>query len=760
MNSGSAAGRKPRRMALFGRAVRAAVLLVLAFILASGPGAPAAAAKPATRSKTTSKKTTPRKRTATAKPATKPAEPAGPTVAVLPPESRIDSVADTLHGVVVPDPYRWLEADDDPAVRQWVDAQNLYTGAVLAEYPGREAIRTRLGQLLRIGSVTAPEVRGGRLFFEKRTGDQNQPVLYVRDSLHAEPHVLVDPNTLSADGTTALDWWYPSWDGGLLAYGTSDSGNEWSTLRVRNVITGRDLPDVIPRARAASVAWDPGAAGFYYTRYPAGGTVPQGEENYHRRVFHHRLGAPWAADSLVFGEGRGPEDWPDVRISRNGHWLLVNVSVGWSRNDIYLRDLAAPRSSWTPLVERQEALFNVELVGDDLYIATNQGAPRFRVFKAAANRPERAAWREIVPESDAVLQQASFVAGRLFGLYLKNAVSVLKVFSPEGAFEREVPLPAPGTAGGVTGEPEGAEGFFIFSSFFIPSTVYRYDVAGALAERYDGVETDIDTAPYEVKQVWYPSKDGTKVSMFIAGRKGMKYDGARPTLLTGYGGFNVPITPEFSRNTFLWLERGGVYAVANLRGGSEYGESWHEAGMLGRKQNTFDDFIAAAQYLVKQKITSPAHLAIEGGSNGGLLVGAALVQRPDLFRAVVCEVPLLDMIRYHQFLIARLWVPEYGSAEDPAQFRYLLKYSPYHNVKDGTAYPAVFLSAAESDSRVAPLHARKMAARLQAATSSGRPVLLRLETKAGHGAGKPLVKVIEEYTDVWSFVFQQLGLPG
>ncbi len=677
---------------------------------------------------------------------------------IVPPASRVEETADTLFGTVVPDPYRWLEDDESPEVEAWTRAQNGYTQAMLSGFAGRDTIRTRLGELLRIGVIGAPTVRGERHFFIRRTGDQNQPVLYVRDGLSGKPRVLIDPNTLSADSTTALDWWFPSPDGSLVAYGTSDSGSEWSTLRVRDTATGKDHTDAIPNTRAASVAWQPDGKGFYYTRYPAKGSVPAGEENYNRAVYHHILGNDPAVDPFIFGEGRQPDDWPNVDLSKDGRWLIVTVFVGFSRSDVYLKDLSDPAAPWTTIAEGKNALHSVEVAGDALYILTNDGAPRFRLLKAEAAAPDSANRREIIPQGTGVLQNAAFIGGKVFGLFLEKASSRLRVYGPDGDAGKDISLPALGTVAELKGEQDGAEAFLSFSSYYIPPTVYRYDIAAARLDVHARVDADVDTTGYVLKQVSYPSKDGTKITMFIAHRKGLKLNAANPTILYGYGGFGVSQTPAFSRGMFLWLERGGVFAVANLRGGGEYGEDWHQAGMLDRKQNVFDDFLAGARYLIRNKYTSSNKLCIQGGSNGGLLVGAALVQAPELFRAVVCQVPLLDMVRYHKFLIARLWMPEYGSPEDPEQFKALFRYSPYHRVKDGTAYPAVLLDTAASDSRVAPLHARKMAARLQAASTSGQPVLLRLESKAGHGQGKPVTKLIDAYTDIWTFVFMQLGI--
>jgi prolyl oligopeptidase len=678
------------------------------------------------------------------------------TLITFHPETRLEDVVDTLNGTAVHDPYRWLEDDRSDEVRRWTANQNAFTASILGVVPGRDVIRERLATLLKIGTIDAPKVRGNRLFYMARSGDQDQPILYVKENGAAR--VLIDPNTLSGDGTTALDWWYPSPDGRLLAWGSSKNGDEWSTLRVRDVDTGGDRTEQIPRTRAASVAWLPDGSGFYYTRYPEVGDVPRGDENYHRRIWFHRLDADATADTLVFGEGRAPEDWVDVQISRDGRWLLASVSIGWDRTDLYLSDRTDSTGAWKTLVEGEPARYDATFGNGDLFLWTNAGAPRGKVLRVDPAAPDRANWLPIVPEASDALTCVSVIAGRLFLHYLHDASSRVVILNRDGLVENPVTLPVRGTVGAMTGEPDGTDAYLSFHSYFVPPTVYRCDPATGNLTTFDSVQADVDSSRYVLNQVFYPSKDGTRVSMFLVHRKGLKRNGGNPTLLYGYGGFNQSMVPAFQRNSFLWLEQGGVLAIANLRGGGEYGEAWHQAGMLDRKQNVFDDYIAAAQWLIKQKYTASSKLVAQGGSNGGLLVGAALVQRPDLFRAVVCQVPLLDMVRYHRFLVARLWIPEYGTAENPDQFGYLYRYSPYHNVTAGTAYPAVLLATAESDSRVAPLHARKMAARLQAASTSGRPILLRLETRAGHGAGKPVRKLIDEYTDIWSFVFSQLGI--
>jgi prolyl oligopeptidase len=675
-----------------------------------------------------------------------------------PPVTRTEEVVDELFGVKVADPYRWLEDGSSAEARTWVEAQNAHTRGLLDARPGRDATRARLAQLLSIGTLTAPTPKGGRYFYTRREGEQNQPILYVRDSLKGKDRVLVDPNTLSADGTAAIDWWYPSEDGALLAYGVSLGGDEKSTLRVLDVKTGKPLDDVIPHTRYCSLGWLPDKSGFYYTRYPVPGEVPAGQENYNRHVFFHRLGGDWTKDAKIFGETRKPEEIIEFGVSPDGRSMVVWVLEGWSRSDLYVKDLKTEGSPFVPVAEKIDALFQGEVIDGTLYLLTNWEAPRYRLFAVDPKKPERAAWKPLIPQTDAVLSAAHVVGGQILALYLKDAASRLSVYSAGGKKVRDIALPALGTIEKVDGRHDGQEAFFGFSSYTVPPSVYRYDVKTGATTLWEQVKTDLDLSGLDVNQIFYRSKDGTRVPMFMVHRKGLRLDGSNPTVLYGYGGFNISLTPAFSRALVLWLERGGIYAVANLRGGGEYGEDWHRAGMLERKQNVFDDFIAAASWLVDQKYTRPDRLAIYGGSNGGLLVGAALTQRPDLFRAVVCAVPLLDMLRYQNFQIAKLWVPEYGSAANEAQFRVLRAYSPYHNVKDGTAYPAVLFETAESDSRVDPMHARKMAARLQKATSSKQPVLLRIETKAGHGIGKPLTKVIDEAADTWTFLLWQLGL--
>ncbi len=679
-----------------------------------------------------------------------------------PPKTRVDNVVEEIFGQKVEDPYRWLEDTESEETDKWVDEQNQYTRSALDSLPVRQKIRERLEELFSIGYIGAPQVHKGRYFYTKREGKQNQLVLYVREGIKGKEKVLIDPNILSQEGLVSLDWWYPSDDGGLLAYGLSKEGTEQSTLYIMNVKTGEKLPDVITRTRYTALSWKKDNTGFYYSRLPAPGTVPEGEENYHRHIFYHVLGTDPEDDPRIFGEGRDMTEWSSISFSSDDQHLMLSTFMGWDKSDVYFQPLQCPPESakhegFIPVAVGKGALFSGEILGDNLYLHTNYEAPNYRLFRVNLKTPAMENWEELIPENKSVLEQVLVVGDRIIAKYMHNASSRLKIFSLSGEYLKDIELPTLGSVYGLNGEWDGSEVLFGFHSYFIPPTIYHYDLETDKLTLTDQVKSDIDTLSYEVKQVWYESKDGTKISMFLVHRKGIELDGENLTLLTGYGGFNNALTPSFQRNTFLWLENDGVFAVANLRGGSEYGEEWHKAGMLGNKQNTFDDFIAAAEWLISEGFTNPSKLVIRGGSNGGLLVGAAMTQRPDLFRAVVCWNPLLDMVRYHNFLIAKFWVPEYGSPEDSVQFQWLFAYSPYHRVVDGTPYPATMILTADSDTRVDPMHAKKMTARLQAATSSDAPILLRFDTKSGH-AGTPLSKTIDEYTDTWSFIFWQLGI--
>jgi len=685
----------------------------------------------------------------------------------VPPVAEVKPIIDMFHGTKVLDNYHWLEDGNSPETKKWVEEEMAYTRGMLDHLAGRAAIHKRLTDLLSIGSVTPPMIAGHHYFYTKREGMQNQPILYVRDNvregLTGPDRVLVDANQLAADGTIALDWFQPSENGKYVAYGTSPSGSEMSTLHIIETKTGIVLPDIIERTRAASVAWLPDNTGFYYTRYPQKGEVPAGQEMYNRHVFYHQLGDdPINDDKPIFGEGRDPEDWPSVSLSNDGRWLLINVSEGWTKSELYLMDLKKGTPP-TAITTGKNFLYGADLYNDKLYITTNEDAPRYRVFVADAGNYDRESWKELIPQTDAVLQGAGVYGGKLFAQYEQNATSQLKLFDLEGKKLNDVALPAIGAVFGTGGRWNRDEMFYGFQSFTFAPSIYRYDLKDGSTSLWTKVDApSIDPSAYEVAQEWFNSKDGTRVPMFIVHKKGIPKNGKNPTLLTAYGGFNVSLTPTFSRTAYLWMEHGGIYAVANLRGGAEFGEDWHRAGMLDKKQNVFDDMIAAAEHLISEKYTDKNHLAIQGGSNGGLLMGAMITQRPDLFRAVVCQVPLLDMLHYQDFQIAKLWIPEYGTSESPEQFKWLYAYSPYHHVKPGAEYPAILFMTADTDTRVDPMHAKKMTALMQAearnGTSRTRPILLRIESKAGHGAGKPVTKQIEEFTDVYSFLFWQLGI--
>jgi prolyl oligopeptidase len=687
-----------------------------------------------------------------------------------PPKAKVAVVEDTVQGHKIADPYRYLENPNDPDTKVYVEQELSYTRSILDPLPGRDKINARLSQLIAIGTVGAPQMGGKYYFHSRREGEQNQPVLYVREGVNGKDRVLVDVNKMAADGTIALDWWYASEDGKYVAYGTSASGSEQSTLRIVDTATVKILPDSIERTRAASLVWKRDSSGFFYTRYPKKGDVAEGQEVYNRHVFYHSLGSEPAQDKLIFGEGLDPQWWPDLTLSDDDRWLLVNVAEGWTKSEMYLQDLQS-KNPPLKITNDNEFLYGAEIFKGKLYITTNEEAPRYRVFVADAANPKRENWKEIIPQTDAVLQNASVTGGKLLAQYEHNATSELEMFGLDGKKLADIPLPEIGNVFTASGRYNRNEIFFGFQSFTVPPSIYRVDlpidskfdsnnVKSTLWAKVDA--PSVDPSAYDVQQLWYSSKDGTKIPMFVVSKKGIEKNGKNPTLLTGYGGFNISMTPTFSRSMYLWMEHGGIYAVANLRGGSEFGEDWHRAGMLEKKQNVFDDFIAASEYLIAQKYTDSDHLAIFGGSNGGLLMGAMITQRPDLFRAVVCAVPLLDMLRYQNFQIAKLWIPEYGSAEDAKQFDWLYAYSPYHHVKAGQEYPAILFMTGDTDTRVDPMHAKKMAALMQAEAKNGdskqRPILLRIETKAGHGQGKPVAKQIEESTDMYSFLFWQMGM--
>jgi len=689
--------------------------------------------------------------------------PSSKSAVSAPPTAKAQPVVDDVQGHKITDSYRWLEDGTSPETQEFVRGELAYTRSVLDPLPGREQMQKRLTELSTTGSIGTPQPAGKYYFYTRREGSQNQPALLVREGAQGKDRVLVDVNQMAADGTIALDWWYPSEDGKYVAYGNSHSGSEGSTLYVIETATGKLLSDTIERTRFASLSWKKDNSGFYYSRHPKKGEVPEGEEVYHVKIFYHPLGGDPVKDALIFGENLGTQDIPQVQLADDDdRWLLITVSQGWAKSELYLQDL----TTGTPAVRittGKDFLYGAEVFQNKVYVVTNEDATNYRVFTAEATNPGRENWKEIIPQDkDAVLLNVNVFGGKLYAQYQKNVSSHLQMLELDGKPLGEIALPAIGTVGGAGGRWDRKEIFYSFQSFTVPSSIYQVDIGSRKSTLWDRIKAPIDPSAYEVKQLWFTSKDGTKVPMFVCHKKGIKLDGKNPTLLLGYGGFNISYTPNFSALRYLWLEHGGVYAIANLRGGSEFGEDWHRAGMLDKKQNVFDDFIGAAEHLIAEKYTNKDHLAIQGGSNGGLLMGVMITQRPDLFRAVICQVPLLDMLRYQNFQIAKLWIPEYGSAEDPKQFDYLYAYSPYHHVKAGTKYPAVLFMTADTDTRVDPMHAKKMVALMQAEAANGQsreePILLRIEPKAGHGAGKPVAKQIEENVDIYSFLFWQLGV--
>lgn len=686
---------------------------------------------------------------------------ANPPATPPPPPTPRDNVVDILHGHEIVDPYRWLEDGRSEATRAWVEAQNAHTTHILAGLPGREALHRRLVTLLRAGSSVACMVAGDRVFSLERWGRHDQAVLVVRPAkARGLARTIVDPHRMTDDPTTAIDWYHPSPDGRLVAYGLSSGGDERSTLHVLDVQTGKRLADRIPNTRAASIAWTPDGTAFAYTRYPEPHTVAEGEQGYWRKVYWHRLGQHWRQDELVWDELPDKTAWANVSISRDGRWMLLHVSLGWSRVDVHLIDRST--GARTVMIEGVEAVSSFTVVGDQVIGVTTLDADRGRVVSA----PLAAAWHDnwctIVPESDRVLEAVVPTTTSLLVLSSQSAVSYLDRYHLDGTGHEPIELPGVGSLAGLSGSRERDEAFFSFTSFAVPPTMYRWR-PGRVTDwsrlrQFDG-NGDAPHVDIVVEQVRYESTDGTEVPMFLIRADGTTPSPDTPCILTGYGGFSITMGPAYSAAVVAVCERGAIYAVANIRGGAEEGEAWHRAGMREHKQQSFDDFAAAARWLVSQGWTSPERLAIRGGSNGGLLVGATITQHPELCRAAQIAVPLLDMLRYHHFLIARLWIPEYGDPDLPEEFAWLHAYSPYHHVVDGTCYPAVLLTTAEGDSRVDPMHARKMTARLQAATSCGteRPILLREETEAGHGQGKPVSKQADELADVLGFLFWQLG---
>ncbi len=689
--------------------------------------------------------------------------------ATLAPKTEVRPVVDEYHGQEVVDKFRWLENGESEEVKAWTQAQNAHTDAKLHSIPERAAVVNRLTELFSGKNAETPYKVGDKEFVYRREPGKNQAALFMKDAQSGEFRPVVDPNNWSKDGTEALDWSYHSPQGRYIAYGRSSGGDEWSRMHILDLESGKELEEVIPRTRAASLAWTSDESSFYYTKYPTPGEVPAGEEDYHRHVFHHKLGDDPKKDPKIYGEGLPREAWSSVSLSPDNSKLLFTVSQGWTRDDLILQDIKSGER--TVLIEGQEAKSSAEFVddGSKLQVLTTLGAPRKRLLEIDLADPKQDQWKELLPQDpEATLEDVTRVDGKLYANYLRDAHSELSVYqTTENGLtsEGKVELPGLGTVSGLRRTGDGKVAFS-YGSYNFPNATLELDPGTTKPVVKTQDEVPFDFENYDVKQEWFRSVDGTKVPMFIVHKKGLKADGETPTLLYGYGGFDVSMTPGFSKSTAHWLEQGGIYAVANLRGGGEFGAEWHEAGMLDRKQNVFDDFISAGQHLITAGYTNTDKLAVAGGSNGGLLTGAAVTQAPELFEAAVVQVPLLDMVRYDEFGIAKLWRAEYGSSTNEEQFEYIRDYSPYQNVKSklerfGTPYPATYIMAGERDSRTDPLHARKFAAELQRAQGNDQaenPVLLRIEANAGHGAGKPVGKLVEAEADKWIFLQEQLGM--
>lgn len=667
---------------------------------------------------------------------------------------------DDYHGTKISDPYRWLEDDNSAETKAWVEAQNKVTFAYLNQIPERAKLKARLTELWNYERYSAPFEQGGKYFYTKNDGLQNQSVWYVAESVKDKGRVLLDPNKLSTDGTVALSGASISDDGKLLAYGLSSSGSDWVEWRFREVETGKDLPDVLKDIKFSGASFSKDTKGVFYSRFPA---IDEKAKltglNFNQKIYYHRFGTAQSEDALVYERPDDKEMSVGGGVSEDGKYLIINVSKGTSpKNMVYYKDLSKADSKVMPLIDKFESSYG--FVGNDgttFYFRTDKDASRGRLVSVDISK-ETKEWKEVVPEGKETLGGISFINNQFVTNYLKDAYTQIRIYDLNGKFVRNVDLPGIGSAGGFSGERDDTETFYTFSSYATPPTIFRYDMKTGKSEVFRTSNVKFNSADYEVRQVKYKSKDNTEVPMFIVHKKGLKMDGTNPTLLYGYGGFNSSLTPGFSVARLAWLEMGGVYAVANLRGGGEYGKEWHESAIKLKRQNAFDDFIAAAEYLISAKYTSPKKLAIQGGSNGGLLVGAVLNQRPELFGAALPAVGVMDMLRFHKFTAGRYWTSDYGSPDNAEEFAAIYKYSPLHNLKKGTKYPAVLVTTADHDDRVVPAHSFKYAATLQEAQSGDAPVLIRIETKAGHGAGKPTAKVIEEQADIYGFLMKNLGM--
>jgi prolyl oligopeptidase len=671
---------------------------------------------------------------------------------------KVDTV-NNYFGTTIADPYRWLEDDNSAETKAWVEEQNKVTFDYLSKIPFREKAKARLSEMWNYPRIGSPSKEGDYYFFFKNDGLQNQSIMYRQKGLNGTPEIFIDPNKLSSDGTAALGGTSFSKNSKYVAYFLAQSGSDWQEIYVMNAATKEKMSDKIEFVKFSGASWK-GDEGFYYSRYPAPDEKSKlSKQNRFHQVWYHQLGTPQSEDVLIYKDEAHPLRNVGAGLSEDGRFLFLISSEGTSGNELWVKDVKTGQTEFSLLIPGFKSESSViDNIGDKLLVRTNTDAPNNKVVLIDPKNPDSKNWKLIIAEQKEVLQSVGKAGGFLFCSYLKDASTKVYQYTYEGKLVREIQLPGIGSAGGFGGKKDDKEFFYTFSSYNTPPSIYRFNIESGASTLFRKTETKFKNEDYETKQIFFTSKDGTKVPMFLTYKRGMKLDGSNPVLLYGYGGFNIPQTPGFSISNAFWMEQGGIYAVVNLRGGSEYGEAWHKAGMLENKQNVFDDFIGAAEYLIDGNYTSKGKIAIRGGSNGGLLVGACMTQRPDLFKVALPAVGVMDMLRYHLFTIGWAWAVEYGRSDNAEHFKYLIKYSPLHNLKDGTAYPATMVTTADHDDRVVPAHSFKFAARLQEAHKGDNPVLIRIETKAGHGAGKPTSKQIEEAADTWSFVMFNLGM--
>ncbi len=673
------------------------------------------------------------------------------------PESKKGELTDNYHGTQIADPFRWLENDTSAETEAWVKTQNKVTFGFLNKIPFRNEIKERLTKIWDYPKFSVTFKKGERYFFFKNDGMQNQSVLYIQENLDAEPKVLLDPNKLSDDGTVALASYNVSKDGKYLAYGIARGGSDWNEIFVMEIDSRKMLNDHLMWIKFSGISWE--GNGFYYSRYDAPtGSEFSGKNEYHK-VYYHRVGQDQSNDKLVFENKKYPLRNYYASVTENEEFLIINETESTTGNSLYVKNLTKKNAQFQTLIDGFDNDYTVvDYFNEKLLVLTNWEAPKYQLFEVDPKKLDKKYWKVLLPEKEEVLEGISLVGGKIVAEYMKDAYSQAFIYDMKGNKIADLNLPGIGTMSGFNGEKDENIAFYGFTSFTFPSTIYKYDVEKNKSEIYRRPQIDFDASKYETKQVFYKSKDGTKVPMFIVHKKGLELNGKNPTLLYGYGGFNISLTPGFSTTRLILLEQGGVFAMPNIRGGGEYGEAWHLAGTLGQKQNVFDDFVAAAEYLIDNKYTSSDYLAIQGGSNGGLLVGAVITQRPDLVKVAFPAVGVLDMLRYHLFTIGWAWATDYGTSDKQEDFDYLIKYSPLHNVKEGVCYPATMVTTADHDDRVVPAHSFKFIAELQDKQACVNPVLIRIETKAGHGAGKPTAKIIEEYADIYSFLFYNMGV--